>query len=175
MPAARLSILGVGNLMARVLIALGSNLGDTERHVREGWRAAVGVLALRNPALSQMFRSRPAEGVSGGPFVNAVGVGQTDLPPHTVLTLLLAIERSLGRDRRREGPSRARALDLDLLDWQGVRIDDAQLQLPHPRLAQRLFVLRPLLDVAPEFVDVRSGLSIDRLLAGLPPLMESAA
>ena len=154
--------------MPRVLIALGSNLGDAERHVRAGWRAAVGLLALRNPLMSQLFHSAPAEGVGGGRFVNAVGAGETSLSPQAVLTLLLAIERSLGRDRQREGPSRARALDLDLLDWQGLRLDEPRLQLPHPRLAQRDFVLRPLAEVAPTFVDVRSGQSIDVLLARLP-------
>jgi 2-amino-4-hydroxy-6-hydroxymethyldihydropteridine diphosphokinase len=97
-----------------------------------------------------------------------VGAGETTRSPQAVLTLLLAIERSLGRDRQREGPSRARALDLDLLDWQGLRLDEPRLQLPHPRLAQRDFVLRPLAEVAPTFVDVRSGQSIDVLLARLP-------
>jgi 2-amino-4-hydroxy-6-hydroxymethyldihydropteridine diphosphokinase len=169
MPAARLSILAAWMAMPRVLIALGANLGDAERHVRAGWRAAVGLLALRNPLLSQMFHSAPAEGVGGGRFVNAVGVGETSLSPHAVLCLLLAIERSLGRDRQREGPSRARALDLDLVDWHGMRLDDPQLQLPHPRLAQRDFVLRPLAEVAPDFVDVRTGQSIAQLLARLPP------
>ena len=154
--------------MARVLIALGSNLGDAERHVRAGWRAAVGLLALRDAHLSRLFHSDPAEGVRGGAFVNAVGVGETSLPPQTVLTVLLAIERSLGRDRQREGVARARSLDLDLLDWQGVRMDEANLQLPHPRMAQRDFVLLPLAEVAPKFVDARSGESIDALLARLP-------
>ncbi len=153
--------------MARILLALGSNLGDAERHVRDGWRAAVGALALRKPILSQLFYSDPAEGVRGGRFVNAVGVGETDLQPHAVLTVLLAVERSLGRDRLREGQDRARALDLDLLDWQGVRLDEADLQLPHPRMAQRDFVLLPLAEVAPDFVDARSGQTIDALVAGL--------
>ena len=153
--------------MARILIALGSNLGDAERHVRLGWRATVGVLALRKPLLSQLFFSDPAEGVGGGRFVNAVGVGETDLSAHAVLTVLLAIERSLGRDRMREGTVRARSLDLDLLDWQGIRVDDVDLQLPHPRMAQRDFVLLPLAEVAPDFVDARSGLAVSALVAGL--------
>lgn len=153
--------------MARILLALGSNLGDAERHVRRGWRAVVGALALRNPVCSQLFYSDPAEGVRGGRFVNAVGSGETELSPHAVLTLLLAIERSLGRDRLREGDARARSLDLDLIDWEGVRLDDVDLQLPHPRMAQRDFVLLPLAEVAPDFVDARSGQSIDALVAGL--------
>ena len=106
--------------------------------------------------------------MQGGQFVNAVGAGDTDLTPHTVLTLLLAIERSLGRDRLREGTARARSLDLDLLDWQGVRLDEPHLQLPHPRMAQRDFVLLPLAQVAPNFVDARSGQPIAALLADLP-------
>ena len=154
--------------MARVLIALGSNLGNAERHVRLGWRATAGLLALHNPQLSDLFRSEPAEGVAGGMFVNAVGVGETDLGPRAVLALLQAIERSLGRDRRREGLARSRSLDLDLLDWQGVQHEEADLQLPHPRLHQRDFVLRPLAQVAPDFVDARSGWPVARLLAALP-------
>ena len=154
--------------MARVLIALGSNLGDAKRHVRAGWRAVVGLLALRNPQLSQLFLSVPAEGVGGGTFVNAVGAGETSLSPQAVLTVLQAIERSLGRDRQREGLARARSLDLDLLDWHGVRLDAIGLQLPHPRMDQRDFVLLPLAEVAPNFVDVRSGQTINALLSGLP-------
>ncbi len=153
--------------MARVLVALGSNLGDAERHVHAGWRALVGVLALREPRLSSLFCSDPAEGVRGGRFINAVGAGHTDLSPQAVLTLLLAIERSFGRDRPRDGESHARSLDLDLLDWQGIRLDAVNLQLPHPRMAQRDFVLLPLAELVPNFVDVRSGQPIDALLAGL--------
>ena len=174
MQATRLSILAMRMPMARVLIALGSNLGDAERHVRAGWRAVTGLLALRDPSLSQLFCSEPAEGVRGGRFVNAVGAGQTSLSPHAVLAFLLTIERSFGRDRKREGSARARSLDLDLLDWQGLRLDDPDLQLPHPRLAQRDFVLLPLAEVAPKFVDVRSGQSIAGLLAALPCLPTTA-
>lgn len=168
MPVSHLSIRAALGFMAQVLIALGSNLGNAERHVRVGWRAVVGLLALRNPQLSRMFHSAPAEGVRGAAFVNAVGRGETDLPARAVLTVLQAIERSQGRDRRREGPARARSLDLDLLDWQGMQCADPNLQLPHPRLHAREFVLRPLVEVAPDFVDLRSGRSARELLLALP-------
>lgn len=153
--------------MPRVLIGLGSNLGDASGRVRAGWRAACTGLALRDPRCSRFVTSRPAEGAGGGPFVNAVGSGDCEREPLAILAILQDIERAFGRDREREGYYGARPLDLDLLDVGGARFDDPRLTLPHPRLHDRDFVLLPLAEVAPDFVDARSGRTLADLLAGL--------
>ncbi len=99
-----------------------------------------------------------------------MGVGEQELEPFEVLTVLQSIERAFGRDRGREGFHGARSLDLDLIDWQGVRLDHPDLELPHPRLQRRRFVLEPLEEVAPHFVDVRTGKSVRQLKAELEEL-----
>lgn len=118
-------------------------------------------------SLSRVSRTRPEEGVGGGDFANAVGVGYTNRAPREVLDILLAIEVAFGRNRAHEAAARCRSLDLDLLDHDGVRLDEPGMQLPHPRLGQREFVLRPLVEIAPDFIDARSGLTARRLLARL--------
>ena len=153
--------------MARILVALGSNVGEVDAHVRAGWQDVVDALQLETPALSPLVHSAPAEGVTGGEFANAVGAGVTHLTATEVLHALQVIERRHGRDRGREGVGRARTLDLDLLDWDGVVIDSPALDLPHPRLADRDFVLVPLLAVAPDFVDARSGRDVPTMLGAL--------
>ncbi|MEN9891425.1 MAG: 2-amino-4-hydroxy-6-hydroxymethyldihydropteridine pyrophosphokinae FolK [Pseudomonadota bacterium] len=130
-------------------IALGANLGDAPATLRRA-RAALAERAAsdgRVPASSGLWRSAPVD--AGGPdFHNAVLVLDTALAPLDLLDLLQAIEAEHGRDRPyRNAP---RTLDLDLL-WHGgaVRLDSPRLILPHPRLHQRAFVLRPLLELDP--------------------------
>ena len=154
--------------MQRIVIALGSNLRAPVAAVTQGWAVVCQRLELRAPRLSQIVRSAPAEGARGNLFANAVGIGDTDLQPLEALALLQAIEQDFGRDRAREGHHGPRTLDLDLIDLGGVRIDSAALSLPHPRLGGRDFVLAPLAELAPEFIDVRSGRSVGALLASLP-------
>lgn len=153
--------------MVRILVALGSNVGDVEPQIHAAWQAVVARLRLQRPALSPLVRSAPAEGVLGGDFANAVGSGETDLAPMAVLRALQEIEQASGRNRAREGAGRARTLDLDLLDWGGERMDTRTLSLPHPRLASRDFVLVPLQSVAPDFVDARTGRDLPAMLAAL--------
>lgn len=136
----------------RWIIALGSNLADSEAAVLLGWRAAVALLPLQNPRLSPLWRTAPAEGAGGGAFTNAVGVGWCAMDPLEGLEILQQIERSLGRDRPREGFHGARPLDLDLIDVEGVSLQHPRLILPHPRWRQRPFVAGPAAQVCPEFV-----------------------
>jgi 2-amino-4-hydroxy-6-hydroxymethyldihydropteridine diphosphokinase len=153
--------------MPQILLALGSNVADAAASVRLGWAAACQELGLRDAELSDLVRSPPAEGASGGLFANAVGRGWTELTPLLALAACQRIEQAFGRDRAREGHHGARPLDLDLLDWDGLHIDLPQLQLPHPRLSLRRFVLEPLAQVAPDFVDARSGRTVAELIATL--------
>ncbi|OUM98116.1 MAG: 2-amino-4-hydroxy-6-hydroxymethyldihydropteridine diphosphokinase [Paenibacillaceae bacterium ZCTH02-B3] len=129
-------------------IGLGANLGDREAALREAVRlldAAEGVRVLR---VSPVYETDPVGYTDQPEFLNmAVAVGTT-LSPEGLLALCLGIERRMGRVRTiRWGP---RPIDLDLLAYDGVRMETERLTLPHPRLAERAFALVPLRDVWPE-------------------------
>lgn len=153
--------------MQRVIIALGSNLADPLEAVRLGWRCAAFSLALEGGRLSRILRTLPAEDARGPSFANAVGVGYTNCDPLQVLAALQRVERSFGRDRSREGHHGSRPLDLDLIDYGGQVLDLPSLVLPHPRLAARDFVLVPLSEVARDFTDARTGLTVTDLLRAI--------
>ncbi|MEQ8800020.1 MAG: 2-amino-4-hydroxy-6-hydroxymethyldihydropteridine diphosphokinase [Salinisphaeraceae bacterium] len=134
--------------MNRVWIGLGSNLDDPAGQVRAGISALAGLPDSRPGPVSDLFRSAPV-GVADQPdFCNAVAGLDTDLEPLALLEALQAIEQAAGRRRtRRWGP---RTLDLDMLVYGDRRIDLPTLTVPHPRLAERAFVLVPLVSVAPD-------------------------
>jgi 2-amino-4-hydroxy-6-hydroxymethyldihydropteridine diphosphokinase len=157
----------------RVVIGLGSNLGDREGNLalavtRLGAEAGVAVLA-RSP----IYVTPPAGGPVQGDYLNAAALLSTALPPREILTRALAIEQALGRvrpDPVRWGP---RTIDLDLLWIEGEAIDEPGLMVPHPRLGERAFALRPLLDVAPDAVDPRTGGRFADLPAARAPLVRA--
>lgn len=134
--------------MSRVWIGLGSNLDDPAGQVRAGIAALADLPDSRPGPVSDLFRSAPV-GVTDQPdFCNAVAGLDTVLEPLALLEALQAIEQRAGRRRtRRWGP---RTLDLDLLVYGDRRIDLPALTIPHPRLAERAFVLVPLASVAPD-------------------------
>lgn len=125
-------------------IGLGTNLGDRELNLRR----ALERLEELGPVRASSFRETDPVGVTDQPkFLNAAAELETDLPPRELLERLLEIERGLGRDRameRRWGP---RLIDLDLLLFGEEAIDEPGLTVPHPRLADRRFVLEPLCEL----------------------------
>ena len=133
--------------MALAWVGLGSNLDDPAERLREALEhvaALEGVAALR---ASPFYRAPPWGPVAQPDFVNAVAELETRLDPETLLEALLSIERRMGRERReRWGPRR---IDLDLLHMAGETRAGARLELPHPRIAERAFVLCPWRDLAP--------------------------
>ena len=134
--------------MTRAFIALGSNLGDPRQQVLDAMDALQGLRDSRVLQRSRLYRTPPWGVLDQPDFINAVVAIDTGLSPHALLDALHAIEQQAGRVRlERNGP---RTLDLDLLYMDGVHIDDARLTVPHPRIAERAFVLLPLADVAPE-------------------------
>jgi 2-amino-4-hydroxy-6-hydroxymethyldihydropteridine diphosphokinase len=154
-----------------ILIALGGNL-DSPRFgpPRTTLVAALDALAARGiriVARSRWYRTAPVPAADQPWFVNAVVRVDTALEPSALLAVLHDVERAFGRERGMRNA--ARILDLDLIDHDGRIVDTPALTLPHPRLADRAFVLLPLRDVAPHWCDPRDGRSIDALIAALPP------
>jgi 2-amino-4-hydroxy-6-hydroxymethyldihydropteridine diphosphokinase len=146
-------------------IGLGSNI-EPEANLR----AAVALLAaspgVRVTALSPVYRTPPWGPVSQAHFLNAAAALETALAPEVLLDALLGIETQRGRDRSlgavRWGP---RTLDLDLLLYGDAVLDTARLTVPHPRLAERAFALRPLCDLAPALHHPVLGRTLRELLA----------
>ena len=143
-------------------IALGSNLGDRQAHLDH----AVTRLhqLLRGLTVSQYRDTAPVQ--MRGPqrlVLNAAAVGQTALSAREVLDALLAIEQE--RERERAFLHAPRTLDLDLILFGDLVIDEPGLVVPHPRFRERRFVLEPLAEIAPKLVDPVSGLTVRELLA----------
>lgn len=146
-------------------IALGSN----RRHGRHGGPAAVLVAAVeaiesRGTLIEavSLIRTTRALGPAGRSFANAAMIVSTELNPQELLGVLKDIERAFGRRRgRRWGP---RVLDLDIILWSGGIWAGAGITIPHPGYRTRRFVLDPLVEVAPEWRDPLSGLSVRQLL-----------
>jgi 2-amino-4-hydroxy-6-hydroxymethyldihydropteridine diphosphokinase len=116
---------------------------------------------------SSLYSTAPV-GIAEQPrFVNAVVALETELEPRQLLSELLAIELEFGRDRAAEIANGPRTLDLDILLFDEARISEAGLDIPHPRLAERAFVLIPLCEIAPQASDPRTGKSVTQLLHGL--------
>lgn len=132
--------------MARVAVALGSNLGDRLRHIEQAVAALEDVGDV--VALSSVYETAPVGGPEQGPYLNAVAILQTALDPQHVLDRLLDIERSMGRERRE--PWGPRTIDLDLVLHGASVVDQPGLTVPHPRMTERRFVLEPLLEVWPD-------------------------
>ena len=142
--------------MALVFIGLGSNLGEGQANLREAWRRLGQVRGVFPLSLSHPYRSAPVGMVSAQWFTNAVGVCESKLPPGELLACLLGIEADMGRDRT-QGPDRV--IDLDILYYDDVVDHSPALTLPHPEIANRLFVLAPLTELAPDHKHPLSGLT----------------
>lgn len=154
-----------------------SPLGTRAEHID----AALATLA-RGPSTRLVARSRvihtaPVGPVPQGEYLNAAAVIETTLDPDRLLARLLIIERDRGRDRAREGRWGPRTLDLDLLLFEGLEIDRPGLTIPHPRLAERAFVLIPLAEIAPDWIvpgKAGAGRSVADLLQLLPESARAA-
>lgn len=144
--------------MAEALLALGGNVGD----VRATLEAAVGRMCdgatVRLIARSSDYRTPPRGVENQAPFVNLCLRVATELTPHALLDRALGVERSLGRDRRHERRWGPRPVDIDILAYDDITLDEPRLTLPHPRLFERAFVLVPLAEIVPD--RVISGITV---------------
>lgn len=143
-------------------IALGSNLGDREAHLNFAiQRLSTFLTDLRR---SRWYDTAPAGVPAAQPrYLNGAVAGGTSLSARDLLQELLAIERAAGRTR--PAPLAPRTLDLDLILYGDRQIHEPGLIVPHPRFRERLFVLEPLAEVAPDLVDPATGRTISALLA----------
>ncbi len=137
--------------MTRAYLALGSNLGDRLAYLQAGVDGLAGVPGMRVDALSRVYETAPVGGPPQDLYLNAVVAVDTELDPYALLDLAQQLERDARRVRaERFGP---RTLDVDVLIYDDLVLDDPRLILPHPRMWERGFVLAPLRDVAPDLVD----------------------
>lgn len=156
----------------RVAVALGSNLGDRDAHL--DFAVSRLSLLLSNLLASPRYDTTPVDVAGEQPrFLNAAVAGDTDLEPHALLRELQQIEAERGRER--PFANAPRTLDLDLILYGEAVIADDTLAVPHPRFRERMFVLRPLADIAPAMIDPVSGLTVGELLERLPPDPAGAA
>jgi 2-amino-4-hydroxy-6-hydroxymethyldihydropteridine diphosphokinase len=146
-------------------VGLGSNLGDPARQVRDALDEIGDLPESGLVARSPLYRSAPMGPVDQPDYVNAVAALRTGLAPRALLEALRSIEDAHGRDRAvpRWGP---RTLDLDILLYGDLVVDDRALIIPHPGLTSRNFVVYPLLRVAPGLV-LPDGRSLEEIAAGL--------
>jgi 2-amino-4-hydroxy-6-hydroxymethyldihydropteridine diphosphokinase len=138
----------------RVAVALGSNLGDRAAHL--AWACDGLGHILTGLRASPFENTAPLDVPDAQPdYLNAVVIGTTGLPPRAVLDTLLRLEAERGRTR--PGIRSARTLDLDLILYGDLVVDESGLQVPHPRFRERDFVLGPLARLAPRWRDPVTG------------------
>jgi 2-amino-4-hydroxy-6-hydroxymethyldihydropteridine diphosphokinase len=150
--------------MPIIYLALGTNLGEREANLREALQKLPPTVEVL--ATSRLYETTPMHVVDQPNFLNMVVKAQTALTPTELLTYLQNLEKEIGREKTfRYGP---RKIDLDILFYDDWLIDLPDLQVPHLRLAERGFVLYPMLDLAPDLRHPQTQQTIQELAAQLP-------
>jgi 2-amino-4-hydroxy-6-hydroxymethyldihydropteridine diphosphokinase len=144
--------------MTKAFIALGANLGRRQTALRAALRRMNEIPATRVVCIARFRETDPVDAPAGSrAFINSVAEIETDLAAPELFEQLQKIEMALGRDRSRGGANAPRTIDLDVLIFGNDIISSPILNVPHPRMFHRLFVLEPLAEIAPELVDPVSG------------------
>ena len=147
----------------KAVISLGANIGDANANLN----LAIGLLreATQVLAVSSYLQTKPVGGPEQPDYLNAVAIVESELPAKDLLALLNGIETAMGRTREIHwGP---RVIDLDLIQYGGLLVDDEKLTLPHPRAHERRFVLAPWFEIEPEAVLLTHGRISDLLTTDL--------
>ncbi|BBD59585.1 2-amino-4-hydroxy-6-hydroxymethyldihydropteridine pyrophosphokinase [Nostoc sp. HK-01] len=145
----------------RIAVALGSNLGDSRKILEAAIAQLSFIPTMQLEATSNWYITK-AVGPPQPDYINGCAILQVDMTPQLLLETLLATEQQFGRVRQeRWGP---RSLDLDLLLYDQVILDTPTLQIPHPRMHERAFVLVPLAEIAPDWIEPVSGYTIKQLV-----------
>jgi 2-amino-4-hydroxy-6-hydroxymethyldihydropteridine diphosphokinase len=162
--------------MTEALLALGGNVGDVRATLDRAIAAFCDGEQVRLVARSADYRT-PPWGLEDQPaFVNLCLAVETSLTPHALLARAQAVERTFGRERAKERRWGPRTVDIDLIAYDDLALDEPDIKLPHPRLFERAFVLVPLAEIAPEkmIAGIRVRDALARVDAGgvekLPPL-----
>ena len=150
--------------MPRAFVGLGANLGDPAAQLAAAVEALGRVPNTRMVKNSSLYRTAPIGYATQPDFVNAVAQIETELAPADLLRALQAIEADAGRART--FPNAPRTLDLDLLLYDGLTIRERGLEVPHPRMHERAFVLAPLAEIAPD-IEIPGRGRASALLAGI--------
>ena len=134
--------------MARVYLGIGSNLGDRRRNIEAAIELLRDTGDIEVARISTLYETDPVGGPPQGKFLNGALEVKTNLAPYDLLKSLNKIEEKLGRVRTiKHGP---RTLDLDILTYDDITINQPDLVIPHPQMTLRDFVLKPLTEIAPE-------------------------
>ncbi len=150
--------------VSKSAIALGSNLGDSLTILEDALKTLAQTPGIALESSSSWYQTAPI-GPPQPDYLNGCALLKVQLNPEQLLAALLEVEKQFGRVRtQRWGP---RSLDLDLLLFDRVILETPKLQIPHPRMRERAFVLVPLAEIAPDWIDPGSGKAIAQLLQGV--------
>ncbi len=150
--------------VSKSAIALGSNLGDSLTILEDALKTLAQTPGIALESSSSWYQTAPI-GPPQPDYLNGCALLKVQLTPEELLAALLEVEKQFGRVRtQRWGP---RSLDLDLLLFDRVILETPKLQIPHPRMRERAFVLVPLAEIAPDWIDPVSGKAIAQLLQGV--------
>jgi 2-amino-4-hydroxy-6-hydroxymethyldihydropteridine diphosphokinase len=152
--------------LKRIYLSLGSNIGDREANLRK----AIEQLASQDVRVlhtSRIYETEPVDYVNQAWFLNQVVEAETALFPMQLLTRVGRVERDLGRKRTvHKGP---RTIDIDILFYGAAVVETARLEIPHPRMAERRFVLVPLAELAPDLRHPVTHRTVRQMLESAPP------
>ncbi len=150
-------------MMVEAILALGSNVGDREEKLRQAFAMIDEQLTVN--AVSSVYETEPMYLENQNWFLNCVVAVETDLKPSDLLRKVMAIELALGREKgERYGP---RTIDIDILFYGNRVVSEPGLEIPHPLLAERPFVLIPLNEIRPELIHPVAGLKVSELCKAL--------
>lgn len=161
--------------LVTVYLSIGTNMGDRALNLSEALRLISGAVEMKET--SSVYETDPVGYTEQPEFWNLVARVQTDLPARQLMAEMLAIEDRMGR--KRSVPNAPRIIDIDILLYDDVISQDPVVALPHPRMAERAFVLKPLTELAPHLADPRSGerytemlqrKSLERAVVIAPPI-----